>query len=299
MDFYLYSGGISRSDDLRLMNLVHENKQSEECTVIMCTGGGSADAAYKMARYLQQKYERYTVLVAGPCKSAGTLFAIGASEIAFCPFGELGPLDVQISKDDALTKAESGLDIDAAFSSLEQRAQAAFMKEVLELITNTNGVVTFKTAAEVATKNMSAMYGPIFAQIEPEKLGDRIRSMNVGTEYASRLADVGGNLEKENIGILARGYSSHSFVIDFTEACGLFNSVRWANDDEMILVDKSTELCRFPSVNGTIIECLTKKISKTENQSESSGAKKARTSSGGNKKSSGRAKKKARKASSE
>ncbi len=40
------------------------------------------------------KYEggRVTLWVIGPCKSAGTLVAIGAHEIAFAPHGELGPL---------------------------------------------------------------------------------------------------------------------------------------------------------------------------------------------------------------
>jgi ClpP class serine protease len=38
--------------------------------------------------------------VSGYCKSAGTLIALGANELAFGEHGELGPLDVQIAKRD-------------------------------------------------------------------------------------------------------------------------------------------------------------------------------------------------------
>ena len=57
-------------------------------------------------------------MIAGACKSAATLFAIGAKELIFCPFGELGPLDIQFRKEDKIMEYRSGLDINEAFAIL-------------------------------------------------------------------------------------------------------------------------------------------------------------------------------------
>jgi len=252
-DIFLYSGRIERSFDWEFIKQVSENKRSNNCLVIMCSGGGSPDAAYKMARYLLHKYDSYTVLVSGICKSAATLFAIGASEIVFCPFGELGPLDIQLQKDDKLTGQESGLNISEAFSSLESRARSTFNKLIIEIIQDTGGVVTFKTASEVANSMISALYGPIFSQIEPEEVGSRTRAMRIGEDYAKRL-NLKGNLKSAAaLDRLSNDYASHSFVIDFIEAQTLFNNVRLASPEELKLVEVTGKKCRFPQTKRPII----------------------------------------------
>ena len=97
-DILLFSGGIERPYDDRLLDLLASMKKRENVILFLCTRGGNADAAYRMARGLQQNYKRFTVVVAGRCKSAGTLLVIGAHEIAMTDHAELGPLDVQIGK---------------------------------------------------------------------------------------------------------------------------------------------------------------------------------------------------------
>ena len=244
-DVYIYSGSIERSSDWAFIDLVSKNISSSTCIVIMCSGGGSPDAAYKMARYLQLKYDSYSVLITGMCKSAATLFAIGASELIFCPFGELGPLDIQLQKEDKLIGAESGLNISEAFNSLENRASSVFHHQIIELMRISGGVVTFKTASEVATGVISALYGPIFSQIEPEEVGSRARAMRIGEDYAKRL-DVSGNLMPHSIQALSTHYAAHSFVIDYGEATTLFKKVRLASQPEQGLVNEIGMICRFP-----------------------------------------------------
>ena len=273
MDYFIYSGSIERGNDLDFINMVYENVSSDTCTVIMTSGGGNPDAAYKMARYLQSKYDAYNVLVSGVCKSAATLFVIGAKEIVFCPFGELGPLDIQLQKDDKLTQHESGLNINEAFSTLEKHSKETFYSLVFETIKQSSGVVTFKTASEVATKMVEALYGPIFSQIEPEEVGSRIRAMRIGEEYANRL-DRHGNMKPGALHSLVEGYSSHSFVIDSIEAETLFKNVRLVNEEEAKIISDLDDSCRFPT-NNLIIEKIEVKNDSTTKKKR--GASKAYT----------------------
>lgn len=273
-DVYIYSGPIERSSDWHFIKLVAEKKKSNTCLVIMCSGGGSPDAAYKMAKYLQLKYDSYSVLVSGMCKSAATLFAIGANELVFCPFGELGPLDIQLQKEDKLFGAESGLNISEAFNTLELRAKSIFNQQIIELMSQSGGVVTFKTASEVATGLISALYGPIFSQIEPEEVGSRARAMRIGEDYAKRL-NSSGNLKDNTIQALSTYYAAHSFVIDYTEASTLFNNVRLASDQELALVNEIGDCCRFPSQQKTIIDYIDRNLEENANEGINKGAKAA------------------------
>ncbi|WP_250910091.1 SDH family Clp fold serine proteinase [Escherichia coli] len=64
----------------------------------VATYGGDPSAGYRIGRALQHNYEHITVLVVGPCKSAGTLMAVAAHKLVIGDMGELGPLDIQLKK---------------------------------------------------------------------------------------------------------------------------------------------------------------------------------------------------------
>ena len=110
-DVFLYNGDLSHGTDLKFINCLAENKKHDEAILILVTFGGSPDAAYKIGRYFQHKYDEFKVFVPGFCKSAGTLLAIAANELIFSPYGELGPLDIQMPKIDNISGLESGLNI--------------------------------------------------------------------------------------------------------------------------------------------------------------------------------------------
>lgn len=74
-----------------------------------------------MGRGLQHSYEKFTVLLAGRCKSAGTLIVLGAHEIVMTNHAELGPLDVQLGKKDELFELDSGLTVLNALTELEAK----------------------------------------------------------------------------------------------------------------------------------------------------------------------------------
>ncbi len=266
MDIYLYNGEISRQHDLDFINMIHEGKESDSCMVILVTRGGDPDAAYKMARYLQYRYESYSVLVSGLCKSAGTLFAIGAKEVVFAPYGELGPLDIQLTKTDQLAGMESGLNISEAFAALETRARETFIRTTLEIIASSGGVVSFQTASHAATEVVGAMYGPVFARVDPEEVGSRARAMRIGEDYGNRLNLKWDNMKPGALDLLSQTYSSHAFVIDSLEAELLFQRVRMATDDEMALVLDLGTTARHPARGLTLKKLAT--IGTTTNEGE-------------------------------
>lgn len=256
-DWFMFSGKIRRMKDLEFIETVakrNDETKANHAKIVMCSGGGDPDAAYKMARYLQHRYDSYSVVISGFCKSAATLFAIGADELIFTPFGELGPLDIQLQKEDKLFGQESGLNITEAILTLEGQARQTFNDMLIEVIKNSGGIVSFRTASEVVTGMVSALYGPIFSQIEPEEVGSRSRAMRIGEQYAERL-DVFRNLKPGALRALSTKYTSHSFVIDFTEAHALFSKVRLATKNEMSIIDELGKPCRYP-VGDTIIELI-------------------------------------------
>lgn len=247
MDVFLYSGNLNRGSDLNFIRFVSEHKKHDTMMLVLCTPGGAPDAAYKMGRYLQKRYDSVKVFIPGFCKSAGTLLAICADELVFSPYGELGPLDIQMAKADSIAGLESGLNISEAFLTLENRAKETFHQTVIEIISNSGGVISFQTASHSATEIVSALYGPIFSAIDPEEVGSRARAMRIGEDYGQRLNQKYNNLKQDALSILSQSYPSHGFVIDMDEASRLFLNVREANDIEKKLVTDIGRCARIPN----------------------------------------------------
>jgi len=55
--------------------------KKKNLVLILTTEGGNSDTAFRIARRLQDTYDDLTIIVAGWCKSAGTLFCIAASNL--------------------------------------------------------------------------------------------------------------------------------------------------------------------------------------------------------------------------
>ncbi|MEZ5999047.1 MAG: hypothetical protein R3B98_10170 [Hyphomonas sp.] len=246
MDVFLYNGPMERGADLDFIEWVSSEQKSKDLLLLIVTNGGNPDAAYKIGRHLQNKYDNMSAFVPGLCKSAGTLIAIAANEIVFTPYGELGPLDIQLTKRDDLLSKESGLNIGEAFSTLESRARDTYNTLIQEILANSGGIVSFTTASHSAAEILGGLYGPIFARIDPEEVGSRARAMRIGEDYGARLDVKFSNLKNGALNFLSQKYPSHGFVIDFQESQLLFNRVREATEAEQILVQTVGKSCRMP-----------------------------------------------------
>jgi hypothetical protein len=234
-DVLVYVGPIEREKARRLIEIVMPRRKRANVLLMLVTLGWDPHAAYMIARCLQSCYERFFFFVPGYCKSAGTLVALGAYEIIYLPFGELGPLDVQIPKRDELGAQESGWVTSVALDSLITKAFEAFEAFFLETYRRSGTRITTPTAARIATDLTIGLFEPLFGQINPGELGSVTMALQIAEQYGSRLNLVHGNLKPGGLDTLVARYPSHGFIIDIEEATALFERVRQADGMEITL----------------------------------------------------------------
>src|SRR5882762_8441146 len=132
-DLLFYNAPIERHLDQRVIELCNSRRRRPNVALFLITEGGNPDAAYRIAACLQNKYKTFTLCVPGFCKSAGTLVALGAHQIAMSDQGENGPLDVQMRGKDELIASESGLTSTTALDTLNERVYEAFETFLLKI----------------------------------------------------------------------------------------------------------------------------------------------------------------------
>lgn len=235
-DVFFYNGDIDPRWEAEFVKLGKDHPRRTNVVLALCTRGGVPDAAYRMARFLQQNYKKFSLLVCGKCKSSGTLIAVGAHELIMTDGAELGPLDIQLGKKDELWENDSGLTVLSAITELESKAYDLFEGGFVKLKLRTEGRMTTRTATAIATELAIGMITPIVSQIDPMHVGEVSRAMKVAKEYGERLSKGGKNLEDDTLEKLINGYPSHGFVIDREEAKELFKNVRRPNEKEYGLI---------------------------------------------------------------
>ncbi len=234
-DVILYNGMLKKRHFLSFLSLFTSRSLSNDVLLILVTEGGNPDVAYRIARYLQAKYQKVRLFVSGFCKSAGTLVALGAHELVISDLGELGPLDVQMQKKDEMWEWRSGLIHHFALSVLQDHARQTFESLFVRMKRGAGGI-TLRTAAELAIQVTTGLLEPLYRQIEPLRVTEAIRAIRIAHEYGERLLKEGGNLKVSMLDKLISGYPSHSFSIDRQEARELFERVREPTEKERELV---------------------------------------------------------------
>lgn len=235
-----------------------ESKKSK-IVCILTTNGGSPHAAYKIARMMQQYYNHVICCISGWCKSAGTLCTLGASEIIMTDTGELGPLDMQVYKQDEISGMDSGLIVSDAFATLQEKALSCFEKFTYSIIAQGGGAVRFKTASEISSAITQGLFDPIYKQIDPAKVGEMARFLAVAEAYGSRLNKhtYAQNLRPNALHQLTREYPSHVFVIDREEArTSLFHRVSKPTENLSNILTILGGLAKIPSDPEVIISYL-------------------------------------------
>lgn len=79
-----------------LNNILRSAGQVDRLDVLLESGGGDIDMAYKMLTLLKAYSRQVRVVVPFFAKSAATIIALGADRLALCKAGELGPVDPQV-----------------------------------------------------------------------------------------------------------------------------------------------------------------------------------------------------------
>ena len=232
-DFIVYCGEINREGYEEISRICREEKTRTNAVLILSTYGGDPHAGYRIARAVGHHYGGFSVMIPGQCKSAGTLICLGARELIMGDKSEFGPLDVQIRKKDELFELGSGLDTIQALNYMQAQAMNAFRSYLIEL--KAEGGLSTKMAAEIASKLTTGLFSPVYSQVDPVKLGELQRSIEVAYAYGERLSRKSKNLKGGTLDKLVSKYPSHGFVIDRSEAKELFNNVRPPAAEELEL----------------------------------------------------------------
>lgn len=241
-DVLLFNYGIEPGFDYFFHEFLKKRAtKKKNLVLLLTTEGGDPDTSYRIARRLQDVYSSITIVVAGWCKSAGTLFCISANSLIVCDCGELGPLDIQIAKSDELGERSSGLAVGAAFEKLQEESFRLFISNLTDIKGKIGGRITFRTAADIAAQMVIGATTGIYAKFDPITIGEDHRSNLVAEEYALRLNLKARNLRQDvrtdGLQTLLRGYPSHGFVIDRQEAAKLFLKVSAPKGHILELVD--------------------------------------------------------------
>ena len=226
---FLYSGRI---DTPGWGSLVSEMQPPEKTpdrpnsVLMLTTLGGFPSDAYRIARMMQLISDQFILCIPNMCKSAGTLIALGAHQIMMGDISEIGPLDVQLTQRDEIGQLRSGMVVRTALKGLAEETFAVFEKVMMDIKAKSNHTVSFEVSSKIASNIAAKVMSPIYAQIDPDSLGNDLRDLDIATAYGERLSKHGKNVQDGTIKKLVEKYPSHDFIIDKKETEALFYDVK-------------------------------------------------------------------------
>lgn len=245
-DVFILSGEINRLVFTAFAHLIEQSPRKQNVVLFLSTNGGDPGAGYRITRLLQQKYNRVRFVIPYMCKSAGTLMAIGANEIAMGDLSEFGPLDIQVRRNDEYSQNSSGLDLVEAMTFIKDQMKRSFTEVLVE--TRIGSRLTTKLCGDFATKISASIAEPLYSQIDPQRLGELQRAMNITRQYGSRLLENTKSISEDALNKLVTSYPEHAFVIDKAEAMTLFSSVKNMSPEESALCHLFEKIFMNPDV---------------------------------------------------
>lgn len=252
-DVIIYAGGIARNGYERFCKELSKQRRSK-LLLVLSTMGGDPDAGYRIARAAIHHYDaaNFSILVPKYCKSAGTLICIGASRLVMANQAELGPLDIQLRKDGELFQQSSGLDILRGMTYLQEQAKNTFSDYLIDI--NAGSGLSTKIASEIASKLVIGLYQPLFAQVDPVKLGEMSAALEIARRYGERLDEKSDSLVSNGaLNNLIVAYPTHGFVIDRSEARDIFKDVVAPDEYEQVLCDLVRKSPWSPGATSAIV----------------------------------------------
>lgn len=242
---------------LRLRNVLGD-KRFDELDFVINSFGGSIHAAYQIVELLRLHTERLFACVPFYAKSAATLLCVGADAIVLDELAQLGPLDTQIYEEKKGGKAEFTSALNP-FKTLEQLQK--FSLETLDIAVK---MISMRSGMDLdeclkhAVEFVRVTTGPLFNQLNPEKLGEYSRALSVGTEYGERLLRRFTKWDEEKraavLERLVHGYPSHEYIIDYRELQEIGFEAKLFEDKERAAVKG---LFKQISGDATVVECVT------------------------------------------
>lgn len=234
---------------------VKEPRSEVEIDVWLESGGGSADAAFKLALILRHTAHLIRIVIPDYAKSAATLLALAGHEIYMAPGAEMGPLDMQLYDEGNLLQYTSALNIARAADDLAHDA--------VDLTIN-GGAQFLRSTRLSRVQTMTAMlkfaaefYAPLVSQLDPKVVYDAKQALRSAHNYAQELLTDTCGLRAASIAArLVENYPTHGFVISYQEATRLGLPVRPIADYDLMeqarqahrMSEEGPPLIRFSSL---------------------------------------------------
>jgi hypothetical protein len=189
--------------------------------ILIHSGGGHPDIAYRVMKFLRGRFKRVNVIVPVSAKSAATIMCLGADKVYLGELADLGPIDIQIN--DPVEHGDDSFSPLDEFKSLEfLREQATEWMHYYATVMSRMYGMSIKDALKDAVPLVTALMQPILSQIDPIEMGGYRRAIAIGEEYARRMLALTRNPHAEDIiEKTVWGYPSHDFCIDYGEALEL------------------------------------------------------------------------------
>ncbi len=219
---FVVMDGIGPRAILKTREALAGRQKDKEVDIILHSPGGSPADAYRLIRSFRERYEVVNVVVPFWAKSAATLFAFGASKIVLHEFGELGPIDAQIRKDDEEKPSEaweSALNVQASLAQIEDKSSQNFVNLLISLQNNPDVRIGRKQLAEMLLKYNANLYAPLLEKIDTYEIGVMARYLDIGKMYARRILTQFGEVEPEKLDqlldFLVYDCPDHGYVVDY------------------------------------------------------------------------------------
>ena len=183
---FVYSGDIDSAGFASLLKSIQRSDEQPyypNAVMLLTTHGGLASQAYRIARLIQNITKDFYLCLPAGCKSAGTLIALGASQLFMSAASELGPLDVQLSQRDEIGQRRSGMVVRTALDGLRDETYKIYEDVLLKITAGSRKNVRFEVASRIAATIAIGVMTPVYAQIDPETLGSDLRDLSIATAY--------------------------------------------------------------------------------------------------------------------
>ena len=213
------NSGIDSQCKEGVAQLLSKIGKKERLTVLVESLGGSIEEAFWIAKEIRMWCKQLDVAVTGSAKSATTIIALAADRILFGPYGQLGPLDVQLHDFSGGASRISPLETIRGMEFLRDYYLETF-HHFMSALTPT---LDIPHAIEHTTKLLAPIATPLYQMIDYRQLGDAFRRLLVSETYARavmfRWSPLKNDQELVNsiIRNLVWEYPYHGYIIDLEE----------------------------------------------------------------------------------
>lgn len=219
---FIFLDDIGIRSVLRTRAALKDVSTGDEIDIILNSPGGQPADAYRLIRSFRERYKKVNIIIPFWAKSAATLFAFGGTTIVMHEFGELGPIDAQIRKNDEEKPSEaweSALNVQSSLSQIEDKASQSFVNLLINLQLNPDINIGRKQLADMLLKYNASFYTPLLEKIDTYEMGEMARYLDIGKMYAKRILKQYGIADDEKVtallDFLVYDCPDHGYVVDY------------------------------------------------------------------------------------